>query len=1137
MSFIAYNKAFEKNNKLVLFDELLKSIILKGNFEDFCFILATNRLVHYLKLEVAENLFNVLHKPLTNFEAMNLEAFILKAFNYFFPHSQKKIVSEAFRFVLFVEAYETANLMFYPQNTQKKNLFLIKWLSDIIFGLKEDGIKPEKMVKEIESLDPQVKLRPKYSDTYKIYTKYEEILNKSGFIDKTDLINYVNNILKQITNDQQPVDLPFFSREKTIVFFGFYDFKQPELELLGLLKDFVNPIAIYLDFDEKNGPLFGNYIQILSRLVSMGYLIKDFSTENFDKAKEPYSIFIRRYLFNNFEHLSNSNLADFIQIYSAENRFEEVKYIVRLCKYLIQVKGIAPKDICILIKKPEKYSTIFREAFAEAEVPANITERFRLNSSPLVISILVALNVVVKGFYYSDIRKALQSYYFDFHRILSCGKEEAIDIDNFLYVVSTLKIIGGESFGGKKYWDIRFQSRIDYLEKRLNNLKNSLIDDETEVYELETSLRKIKKAYEDLKILFSYFDFQNIEYTPDEFYNIVYNKIIRGFGVLKKISNIVDHTFEDLKTASRYDKLKRIEEMERDSRALVRFIKLLEELVYIFKESYQSKKFKLSKYLEYLKLMVYNERFQISRKVNFGVTVTTIEQTRGISFRVMILCGMVDGEFPIRYNPVLFLGKELKRSEARHFENERLEFFFFLSNAPKILDRGEKLIYIFYPKSDSKYEFVPSVFVNYLLDLVGERKSELIADINTIRKTPILLKVPKHQWIQYYASRKDFTLANYSPSMTLSFNDDSKLNTSQLTCKAYDYLVNKTKEPISASFLEEYVKCPFKFFVKKVLGIREPVASFDFFLSNLEKGLIMHYVVASFYREVSIENIDKNPHNFTTGEVTFVPVNLNPEKKSYYLSVLKNKTEEILDRFDYHLQYFEIDRTEFLGSEEGKVGLIPLWLNYELKRFSKNGWKYRPAFSELQFGIGKSGLLKPVEVKDNEGNTLFKLKGKIDRVDFNICLLDNDKKFDVLITDYKLNKSECRKLSEALSGKTFQMFLYAISFEEILKRHFQISPSKIQLAYQIFDYISDEETYRDDNLIFFYGNIDEEKSVKNKAISKTFDYYDLKKIVIKNVIEVLSKISVEPSFPVKPMNQFSSCTFCRFKTICRKEVS
>lgn len=1138
MSFIIYNEGFAKKHRLKIFNEFLNLIVEKNSFEDFYFVLATNRLINHFKLDVAKRVYESKKKPLTGFEAFTLESFVLKAFYYLFPKDKGKIISDAFRFVLFEEVYESSELEFYSSPKRKKNLLLIKWLSEIIFGLKEDGIRPEQMANELRVSNQKIVSKQKFSDIQKLFQKYESILHESGFIDRVDLLNYVNHRLKQILNENPGSEIPFLKKGKTIVFYGFYDFKEPEIELLHLLQKFSNPIAIYLDFDENNGPLFGDYILILAKLVSVGYHSKDLSNVPYEKSKEPYSIFFRRYLFNNYEHFTNPSLAKFIGIYAAENRFEEVKYIVRLCKFLIKEKGIHTKDICIVTKNPEKYSSIFRELFLDAGIPANITERFKLSTSPLVISILNALNVVVKGYRYTDIRKVLQSYYFDFRKQSIDGKDESIDLDNFLYVANTLRLIGGEEFGGKKYWELRFQSRINFLKERKENIKNSGYEDETELFEIEKTIQRVQKAYNDIQCLFTFFEYENVEYTSNEFKEIVYDKIIRKLGVIKKLESVINKTFDEINSINHFEKIKRIEEVERDSRALVRFLKVLEELVFVLHQRYPNQRLKLSKYLEYLKLMVFTERFQISRKGNYGITVTTIEQTRGIPFRVMIMCGMVDGEFPRRYNPEVFLGKELKKTETRHYENERLEFFFFLNNAPELLDKGEKLIYIFYPKSDGKRDFVPSIFINYLIDLICKSKDDLVIDINSHLKKVNTLDQENHTWIKYLATEKDLKVLTIQSVEPFYNYYENQIEITKLTQRARSFLEKITKEPISASFLEEYVKCPFQFFIHRILGFKKSFLDFDLFLTNLEKGLIMHYIVASFYRELSQKVASSTSLTSTNGVMKFQPVILMLEDKFTYLDLLRKKADEILNRFDYGLQYFEIDRSEFLGSEEGKLGLIPLWLNYELNRFKSLDWKYLPTIFELQFGMRKDGVIQPIEISGRNGEILIRLKGKIDRVDFIFENKSESNELKVLITDYKLTKSECKKLTDALNGRTFQMPIYAIAIEEILRKYFGKENLSISLTYQVFDYVLDDKNSKknDNTEPFFESSMNEEfEREKNKTRQK-ISYYELKKQVISNIEKVIEAISLEPNFPVKPLNQFTTCSYCNFKFICKKEI-
>lgn len=1174
MSFLICNNSFQKLYGKIELDQYIEINIQQKTLQNSLFVAATNRLALHFELELVERYFATHRIPTTNLVVTNLDGIVRKAFSYFVPKGNNKILSDAYRFLLFYEAFENSDLGFFKQKNslQKQPFYVVKWLSNIIFGLKEDGITPEKLSEELVSSNPNITNSPKFKDTFLLFDHYQKLLEANQLFDVTDAINLATKRLLQYFDEKssiegQPIYLPFISPDQAIILFEFFDFKTPEIEFLTALSKFSNPVAIYLDFDENNGPLFGNFVELVLAFKNKGFLTisipepVDFATE-----QKP-SIFLKKYLFNNFKHKVMPRLSNFIKIIETENRFAEAKEIARLCNYLIQVRNFKPSEICIVTKNPSKYVPVFREVFAIEQVPVNITERFKLSTSPLVISILAVLDVVAKNFWFQDLRKALQSFYFRFETIdESTGEPCLVDIDNFLEAAIRMKLIGGF---GKEYYLMRFANRIDSLKTRLEQLKQTLNPDEIEIQETSYTLKLFIKAERTLKALLGYFDFHNGKYTIKEFKDLVERKIIERFGVYDVLREVIDKTLVEVKFMGIANRINRFEEIERDSRALARFLKVLDEFTFIHSQRFGNRKFSLDELVELLKVVIYDEKFQISRKPNYGVTITTIEQTRGVPFKVMILCGAIDGEIPSRYSPEQFLGKKLGKTERRHFENERLEFYYFLANAPMLLDNMEKLIYIFYPKSDAKKEFVRSPFINYLLDIIGLPEKEVCYKIpytHFVSTDDLDL-----EWRQYFTIQELKSIGKFSQNVIneslfhryygipfLGRYDFNKFNYLELTNSAKSLLNNLTNEPISVSFLEDYRKCPYKFFVSRVLRVWQPISEIEIFLSNLEKGQILHSITSHFYKNLVKQQLASGITDFTLSieNMKFAPAFLNVSEKRQYEEQIEQIALQILSNFESFANFFEVDKERFIGTTGERSGYIRQWLNYELQR---RNLCYLPTIFELGFGFRHYNSLPPIPVFSENGIELFRFRGKIDRIDIceTVDKATGNRKLEALIIDYKLTDSECKDISKVMKGESFQMPFYAYALRYIFQNYTKTNLSNIGLAYQIFDFkkkpTGNQKGYLWNYKIFYIstdsilvekvgGPIGRATGKKKTElqddnaddIPTTSGENELDKLIniaIMNSNEIIESVTRKMDFPVKPEGRV--CDYCEYSTICK----
>ena len=76
-------------------------------------------------------------------------------------------------------------------------------------------------------------------------------------------------------------------------------------------------------------------------------------------------------------------------------------------------------------------------------------------------------------------------------------------------------------------------------------------------------------------------------------------------------------------------------------------------------------------------------KFQIREKKKFGVDVTSIEQIRGLDYKVKILVGAVENKLPLPFGTDKLLGLMLPDTEERHYYNEYMQFVDFMNDDTK----------------------------------------------------------------------------------------------------------------------------------------------------------------------------------------------------------------------------------------------------------------------------------------------------------------------------------------------------------------------------------------------------------------------------------------------------------------------
>ncbi|MCO5251323.1 MAG: PD-(D/E)XK nuclease family protein [Candidatus Kapabacteria bacterium] len=1139
MAYILYNSGFDIQSKLYDINTLIDKHIAEDSLNSMIIIVPTGKLVFKFKREIVKKYYSVHGKPCEMPMVYNLQSFASHCFKNYYKDKPYFIVSEAYRNTLFEDAIAKSNLSFYKPNARIKHA-LVERLGGIIYGIKEDGIKVEDIeidLLEVENDSKKAKEitdHVRLNDIYEIYKKYQELISPNLF----DMAEVLNKLNKDFTEEYVRNDnfsdvlmdniFPENSHREAsnLLIWGFSDFKTPEVEFISHFGKSKIATAIHLDFSEKNGPLFGNLSEVTERLSQAGYSILSFDKE----LKQSYqdlkpSDFLRKYLFEIDNTSPYTKLNNNLAILEFETIEDEVEYILKLVKYLILIHRAKPTDICIVSRNPSKYAHNFREGFFLQGIPAHVTDRFELSNSSVVNAIFNVLSVISNGFEKDDVFKMLNN------RLLNISFFDGVstrkpDTTSLFYAASELRIRGGLKFGGAKQWVFRLEKAIKFFE----SVKDKY-EDYHEKRDIETKLKHYKAALDDIKILTEIFKIGKDKFSINDFVRLIKNDIIKRFAIQENISSTFNTILPDKDKRDYFDYITIKEQAEKNGKALNKFMALLDEMFFVMNERNPKQVYSLKELIERLKTAVKSEKYQILDKMNYGVTITSIEQIRGLDYKIAILCGVNDGEFPLPYKSEALLGKKLPDSEIRHENSERIQFYQFLTNAHHLLDSAQKKIFISYICKDEGGDVVKSPFLTYLSKITGLHpirpeninETDNNSDILSIVRKPIEYIVNDNDLYENsknlddsFELNNDITISNktksnleYLQNFTMSEIKDWLADTNDLSTLQDDKALQKNV--FSASEIEQYVKCPYQYYVAKMLRV-DKIEQKEPALTPLELGSLMHSVLYYFY--VTIQQ-DKNstgswviPNPKFENLPELKPVHLEVEHRENYLKILFEIAEMSLQKFAISPDMFKFERDQLLGMNKNgisKKGILETWLDNELGKGEEYG-KFKPILFEMGFGMNDG--TPPIELKAENGS--MKIRGKIDRIELHMDEETNS--FDFRIADYKTTIKSDHKIGGVKNFNNFQTPLYTKAAEQLLNEFYGIKAQT-------------------DGALYYRLNLPD--SGKDKFLSYLTDknFKELLDASTEKAIEITHNIA-EFKFPVEPTSAMV-CNYCKFQTLCR----
>ena len=812
-----------------------------------------------------------------------------------------------------------AMLIFSILQSEKNNLTFLNKSDEnieicmrIISELKKHAVTIEDLKKVQEKIENKY-LKNKLKDIILIYEKFENKI-ENNYIDETDLLTILAENIDKI-------DL---LKNSEVYIDEFAGFTEQEYQAIKKKIKIANNVTITfctdnlsLDTDPNTDIFYPNkitYNKIIS-LLDKNEKIETINLEKSHRFKNEELGYIEKYLYSTKVQKCQTNKN--INLFLAKNYYSEIENVAIKINKLIKEENLKYKDISIITKNTDNYSSLIKTIFEKYEIPVFIDEKRDLNQNIIVQYILSILEVFNKNYSYESIFNYLKT-----------GFVEIDENDIFILEKYCIKY-GIKNNKFKKDFIYGKKEDVDYLNELRKNIINPLIN-------LKDKLDEEKTAKNISKQIYLFLISQNIE-----------NKIN------KKINKLKEENLLDL--AKEYEESYKI------------IINILDEINLIFGEE----KITIDRFIRIIKIGLKNSELGKIPATQDQVIVGDTDRSRSRKTKVVFIIGLNDGVFPSINKNQGFLDDEDRenlKTENIEIAKGTLENIYDDNfNIYKAFTTAEEKIYLSYASSDNEGKSLRAsnliyrmkkIFPNLIeesdiikkenLNLINEKISyeNLILKINEIENgiNPEKLFYILYKYYEQNKKYKDILKDNLK---YINFKLNEKLKKENIE-KLYGNKLNT-----SISKLEKYKSCPFSYYLQYILKLKEKE---ELKVQSFDTGSFMHDVINTFFEEIN--NLGIKLNNISDDEIEKI--------------INKIINEKLLNENNYI--FTSSEKYKLLVQRLKRI--IIKSLKYIIQSLVQSEFKLEG--TEVEFG--EKGKYNPIILNLGDGKTV-EIIGKIDRID------------------------------------------------------------------------------------------------------------------------------------------------------------
>ncbi len=496
-----------------------------------------------------------------------------------------------------------------------------------------------------------------------------------------------------------------------------------------------------------------------------------------------------------------------------------------------------------------------------------------------------------------------------------------------------------------------------------------------------------------------------------------------------------------------------------------------------------------------------------------GIRLTTLPEAASLQHDSLYLLGCIEGVFPARPIMNFLINPDAHERVILPGLNRLPEERFLLQ---QMIGNAERVV-ISYPRLVDGQELSPSPFVEeirMLFDSDGSPQGQDIAPLTSEEAEPLLSVGEVLQrmgssdrvegWEQLDLPHGNVDIQLHA-ERSRQDRDRFSIYDGWLDKAATQMVWKSFRESYYATtLLDEYARCPIRFFFHQVLRLDEPGEVDDEIAPNV-RGMLVHRILERFYQE--------NPELRER----------NPESKQSALETLKHTAEQAMNAYDqeYPNLYWAEDRRALLKGldEQDEPGILRAWLELEWSPEEEQlTGEPTPSHFEYRFGpfyrkVGDGEALRLPRLTGPD----IRIRGKIDRID------REDGYFAVY--DYKTGATP--RVRDIERGLSFQLVIYLLALEANgLGEPAAAAYYLLSRADQVrkMGYVGNE--------IFLIG-----KGRRPHKFYPDDQFEALKEWTIANIYAIDRHIEFGRFHPSLRDENDAGCRYCSYSQICRYEAN
>lgn len=1005
-------------------------------------------------------------------------------------------------------------------------------ISEIITELKRYDISPPELINAADIITDEV-LKNKLSDIGHIFEKYESAIHEK-YIDTED----------DMTMLYEKIDKSHIFDDAEIYFDEFASFTPQQYKIIEKLMTLAKAVNITLTMDTNKGivqntDLFALTKATEERLIKIAgdnnisiekYVDLNSNEDNrFRNSKE--LLHMEKHLYS-FPYKEYREKMKDISIYKAMNIYTEVEEVARDISKLIRRKEnpLRYRDIAIATRDVKRYESLVRAVFEAYNIPSFIDERREITGNPLIVFIISMLEIFSKNWSYESVFRYLKT------GMLKLDKDEIDLIENYVL---------GAGIKGKKWLDESWEYRLNYdfnggeipenereTILRINEIKNRIVEPLNAFY-MDFSRSKKSKDY--CTKLFQFLENNSLFEKLEEYINTFKEKgDIDNANEYSQVWNVIIDVLDQI-----------VEVMGEEEISLEEFSKIL-----------------LIGFSQYTAGLIPPSIDQ--------VTLGSVDRMRSHNVKALYILGVNDGVFPRAQsyegvfndkdrNTLKSMGLELADgTRAKAFE-EQYVIYSALSSAGSYLR-------ISYPMADHDGKTMrPSIIISRMKKLfpaIKEESSIVIENSDEEALGMIWAPLPTfNEMISVIRMDSDSDSNKDGTKFKPIWKDVYKWYLSKEEWKGktnrileglkYTNVVEEIEKErarkiygkdmqFSISRLEKYAECPFAYFIKYGLRVKDRKI---YKASSPDIGTFMHNVLNEFAvtlqkEKLTWKDIDKR---FCTEAVNIIVDNMVEKIPGNILN--------------------SSPRYKYLSERLKRTLITALWIISEhIKRseFEPEGYEE---------GFGPYDKYPPIKIVLENGEEI-NLIGRIDRVD----MMDTEIESFVRIIDYKSGNKDV-KLTDIYYGLQLQLLTYLDAILEgaqqsdgnslipagilyfkidnpIIKGSAGISDEDIEseilkelklrgLLLDDYEVIKSMDLNIEGNSEIIPASVKADGTLGSRSRVVTKQQFGILREYVKGTIKDLSSEMLDGNINIKPYKKKKEvpCTFCDYGAICQFDTS